>query len=98
MTFRILAITALAVSLSACATGAKLTPAQSHQMFIDWRDAGCGGRVDIEAGAAAGQLGGEVHANLGLHGECPTLAEKAAAEKAASDKAAAEKAAQAVSH
>lgn len=74
---------AAAVSLSACATGSKLTPAQAHQMFTDFKEAGCGGDVAIDAGAAGGQLGGEAHASIGLHGKCPTALELQAAKAAA---------------
>lgn len=61
---------ASALALSGCAT-AKLTPAEAHQLAVDFHDAGCGGRFDLDAGAAGGQMGGEAHLTLGLHGECP---------------------------
>lgn len=65
-----LVILCAALALSGCAT-TKLTPDQAHQLITDFHNAGCGGKVDLVAGAAAGQLGGEAHINLEMHGECP---------------------------
>lgn len=63
----------LTLALGGCATSGtgNLTPDQVHQLVVDFHNAGCGGRVDLDAGAATGQVGGEAHVQLGLHGECP---------------------------
>lgn len=60
-----------ALALSGCMTGGKLTPEVAHQLITDFHSAGCGGSVDLKAGAATGQLGGEGHISLDLRGECP---------------------------
>ena len=58
--------------LSGCAgSGQRLSPEQITGLVRAFHEAGCGGRVDVEAGAGTGQLGGQAHANIGLHGECP---------------------------
>lgn len=67
----IVCVAILALSLSGCMTASKLTPETAHQLMSDFHNAGCGGSVDLNAGAAAGQLGGEGHITLSLHGECP---------------------------
>lgn len=71
-----LLILASCVALASCATAGPggLTPDQVHQLVSDFHNAGCGGRVDLDAGAATGQVGGEAHVQLGLHGECPVAA------------------------
>jgi hypothetical protein len=68
----------LSVLLSSCfvlcgcaSAGQRLTPEQITGLVKAFSDAGCGGRIDVDAGAGAGQMGGEAHATLGLHGECP---------------------------
>lgn len=68
-----LGVLALALALPGCASpgGSGLTPDQVRQLAKDFHDAGCGGRFDLDAGAATGQVGGEAHVQLGLHGECP---------------------------
>lgn len=68
---RALILLVAAMALAGCATGVKLSPEQTHQLMVDFHNAGCGGRVDLDAGAATGQVGGEAHISLGLHGECP---------------------------
>jgi hypothetical protein len=60
-----------ALSLGGCVTGGKMTPEQIGALAKGFHDAGCGGRFDLDTGAATGQLGGAVHVQLGLHGECP---------------------------
>ncbi len=64
-------IAALAFSLMGCNTVSKMTPEQTQATLKAFYDAGCGGKVDLDAGAASGQLGGEAHIALGIHGSCP---------------------------
>jgi hypothetical protein len=64
-------ILAGSLALSGCATpGAKLSPEQIHQLFVDFRDAGCKGSAGFDIGAGTGQLGGEAHATARASGDC----------------------------
>lgn len=62
---------AAVLMLGGCSAVGKLTPEQTTAMIKAFSDAGCGGKIDVGLGAATGQLGGEGHATLELHGECP---------------------------
>lgn len=66
---RVLLLSLAALSLSGCAT-AKLTPEQIHQLFVDFKDAGCKGSAGFDVGASTGQLGGEAHASARANGDC----------------------------
>lgn len=65
-----LVILAVCLALAGCAAP-KLNADQATTLIRAFHEAGCGGRVDIDLGAGTGQLGGEGHANVNLHGECP---------------------------
>jgi len=69
---KLIALAAVGLLLSGCATGAKLTPEQAQTMLDHFHSAGCGGQVDLQAGASTGQLGGQASVSLGIHGQCPT--------------------------
>ncbi len=62
---------ACASSLSACATGSKLTGDQQLELIRRLGEYGCGGSIQIGASGATGQLGGGASANFNFTGECP---------------------------
>ncbi len=57
--------------LSGCAGQAKLTGDQQLELIRRLGEYGCGGSLSIDAGAAAGQIGGEAHASFAFDGRCP---------------------------
>lgn len=49
------------VAMSGCAGTLKMTPEQQVNLINALADAGCSGRVHLDAGGGIGQLGGEFH-------------------------------------
>lgn len=67
---RALIILAIGLSVSACNT-TKLNAQDTIALIGAFHKAGCGGAVEIDVQAGAGQLGGQGSASFKAKGECP---------------------------